>query len=62
MGFGAALWQELVADFPGSTMLVTLGATLVALVPELTGMSNADLSQIIQGFLIGLRPVAFFLL
>ena len=35
-------------------MLVTLGAALVVLVPELTGMSSADLSRIIQGVLTGI--------
>jgi putative Mg2+ transporter-C (MgtC) family protein len=89
MSFGAALWQELVADFPGSTemarivvrllfaiilggilgferarvgeaagmrthMLVTLGAAIVVLVPQLSGMSSADLSRIIQGSLTGI--------
>ena len=89
MSFGAALWQELVADLPDNIemarivvrllfavilggilgfqraeagkaagmrtyMLVTLGAALVVLVPELTGMSSADLSRIIQGVLTGI--------
>jgi putative Mg2+ transporter-C (MgtC) family protein len=89
MSFGAALWQELVADFPSSVeiarltvrlfaaiilggilgfqraeagkpagmrthMLVTLGAALVVLVPQLTGMSSADLSRVIQGILTGI--------
>ena len=37
-----------------TSMLVTLGAALVVLVPELTGMSSADLSRIIQGVLTGI--------
>jgi putative Mg2+ transporter-C (MgtC) family protein len=35
-------------------MLVTLGAALVVLLPQLTGMSSADLSRIIQGILTGI--------
>ncbi len=89
MGIGAALWQELVDDFPGNIeiarltvrllsavilggilgfqraeagkaagmrtyMLVTLGAALVVLLPQLAGMSNADLSRIIQGIVTGI--------
>ncbi len=89
MGIGAALWQEVVADMPGSVetariavrllvaivlggilgferahmgkaagvrthMLVTLGAAIVVLLPQLTGMSSADLSRIIQGVLTGI--------
>src|SRR5271166_2626385 len=89
MGLGAALWQELVDDFPGNVeiarltvrllfavvlggvlgfqraeagkaagmrtyMLVTLGAALVVLLPELVGMSSADLSRIIQGIVTGI--------
>ena len=88
-GLGAALWQELVAGFPGNVeiariavrllvavvlggilgfqraeagkaagmrtyMLVTLGAALVVLLPQLTGMSSADLSRIIQGIVTGI--------
>jgi len=89
MGLGAALWQELVDDFPGNVeiarltvrllfavvlggvlgfqraeagkaagmrtyMLVTLGAALVVLLPQLAGMSSADLSRIIQGIVTGI--------
>ncbi len=89
MGIGAALWQELVDDFPGNVeiarltvrllfavvlggvlgfqraeagkaagmrtyMLVTLGAALVVLLPQLAGMSSADLSRIIQGIVTGI--------
>jgi putative Mg2+ transporter-C (MgtC) family protein len=89
MNFGTALWQEVVADVPGSVeiariavrllfavilggilgfqraeagkaagvrthMLVTLGTALVVLLPQLTGMSSADLSRIIQGVLTGI--------
>ena len=89
MGFCAALWQELVNDFPDDVevarvtvrlvvaillggilglqkahvgkaagmrthMLVTLGSALVVLVPNLTGMTSADLSRIIQGTLTGI--------
>jgi len=35
-------------------MLVTLGAALVVLMPQLTGMSSADMSRIIQGTLTGM--------
>jgi putative Mg2+ transporter-C (MgtC) family protein len=35
-------------------MLVALGAALVVLVPQLTGMSGADLSRVIQGALTGI--------
>jgi putative Mg2+ transporter-C (MgtC) family protein len=35
-------------------MLVTLGAAIVVLVPQLTGMSSADLSRVIQGVLTGI--------
>jgi putative Mg2+ transporter-C (MgtC) family protein len=35
-------------------MLVTLGAALVVLMPQLTGMSSADLSRVIQGTLTGI--------
>ena len=35
-------------------MLVTLGAAIVVLLPQLTGMSSADLSRIIQGTLTGI--------
>jgi putative Mg2+ transporter-C (MgtC) family protein len=35
-------------------MLVALGAALVILIPQLTGMSSADLSRIIQGTLTGI--------
>jgi putative Mg2+ transporter-C (MgtC) family protein len=34
-------------------MLVTLGATIVVLLPQLAGMSGADMSRIIQGTLTG---------
>jgi putative Mg2+ transporter-C (MgtC) family protein len=34
-------------------MLVTLGAALVVLAPQLTGMTSADLSRVIQGTLTG---------
>ena len=89
MGLGAALWQELVTDFPDSVeiaritvrlvvaivlggilgfqrahvgkaagmrthMLVSLGAAIVVLMPQLTGMSSADLSRVIQGTLTGI--------
>jgi putative Mg2+ transporter-C (MgtC) family protein len=89
MGLGAAFWQELVADLPGSVelarisvrllvavvlggvlgfqrahmgkaagmrthMLVALGATIVVLLPQLSGMSSADMSRIIQGTLTGI--------
>ena len=89
MGFGAALWQELLAGRPDSTemarivvrlgvaialggivgierarihkpagmrtqMLVALGAAIVVLMPQLTGMSSADLSRIIQGIVTGI--------
>ncbi len=89
MGFGTALWQELVAGTPGSVetariavrllvavvlggilgfqrahvgkaagvrthMLVTLGAALVILLPQLTGMSSAHLSRVMQGTLTGI--------
>src|SRR5208337_2795068 len=35
-------------------MLVTLGAALVVLLPQLTGMSSADLSRVIQGTITGI--------
>jgi putative Mg2+ transporter-C (MgtC) family protein len=35
-------------------MLVSMGAAVVVLVPQLTGMSSADLSRIIQGTLTGI--------
>src|SRR5208283_1579266 len=35
-------------------MLVTLGTAIVVLVPQLTGMSTADLSRVIQGTLTGI--------
>lgn len=35
-------------------MLVTLGAALVVLLPQLAGMSSADLSRIIQGIVTGI--------
>jgi putative Mg2+ transporter-C (MgtC) family protein len=35
-------------------MLVALGATIVVLVPNLTGMTSADASRIIQGTLTGI--------
>ena len=35
-------------------MLVTLGAAIVVLMPQLTGMSSADSSRIIQGTLTGI--------
>jgi putative Mg2+ transporter-C (MgtC) family protein len=35
-------------------MLVTLGAALVVLLPQLTGMSSADLSRVIQGTVTGI--------
>ena len=35
-------------------MLVTLGAAIVVLVPQLTGMSSADLSRVIQGIVTGI--------
>ena len=35
-------------------MLVALGSALVILVPQLTGMSSADLSRVIQGALTGI--------
>jgi putative Mg2+ transporter-C (MgtC) family protein len=35
-------------------MLVTLGAALVVLLPQLTGMSSADMSRVIQGTLTGM--------
>jgi putative Mg2+ transporter-C (MgtC) family protein len=35
-------------------MLVTLGAALVVLAPQLTGMTSADLSRVIQGALTGI--------
>lgn len=35
-------------------MLVSLGAAVVVLVPQLTGMSSADLSRIIQGAITGI--------
>jgi putative Mg2+ transporter-C (MgtC) family protein len=35
-------------------MLVSLGATIVVLLPELTGMSSADLSRVIQGVVTGI--------
>jgi putative Mg2+ transporter-C (MgtC) family protein len=89
MSVGAALWQELMAGFPGNVeiaritvrlllalaaggilgfqraeagkaagmrthMLVALGAALVVLLPQLTGMSSADLSRIIQGTVTGI--------
>ena len=89
MGFGEALWQELVAGLPDNTemariivrlpvatvlggilgfqraeagkaagirthMLVTLGAALVVLLPQLTGMSSADMSRVIQGTITGI--------
>ena len=89
MGLGAALWQELVDDFPGNVeiarltvrllfavilggvlgfqraeagkaagmrtyMLVTLGAALVVLLPQLAGMSSEELSRIIQGIVTGI--------
>jgi putative Mg2+ transporter-C (MgtC) family protein len=89
MGFGAALWQEVVSGFPDSGemarivvrllvavmlggilgfqrahvgkaagmrthMLVTLGAAIVVLVPQLAGMSSADLSRVIQGTITGI--------
>ncbi len=89
MGIGAALWQELVDDFPSNVeiarltvrlllavilggvlgfqraeagkaagmrtyMLVTLGAAIVVLLPQLAGMSSADLSRIIQGIVTGM--------
>jgi putative Mg2+ transporter-C (MgtC) family protein len=89
MGFGASLWQELVAGLPGNVelarilvrlgvamalgcflgmerahagkaagmrthMLVTLGAALVVMLPQLAGMSSADASRVIQGTLTGI--------
>jgi len=89
MGFGAALWQELVAGSPDSTemarivvrllvavvlggilglerthmhkpagmrthMLVALGAAIVVLAAQLSGMSSADLSRVIQGIVTGI--------
>ena len=35
-------------------MLVTLGAAIVVLMPQLSGMSSADISRIIQGVLTGI--------
>ena len=35
-------------------MLVSLGAAIVVLMPQLTGMSSADLSRVIQGILTGI--------
>jgi putative Mg2+ transporter-C (MgtC) family protein len=35
-------------------MLVSLGAAIVVLVPQLTGMASADLSRVIQGILTGI--------
>ncbi|MGA2032464.1 MAG: MgtC/SapB family protein [Thermoguttaceae bacterium] len=35
-------------------MLVTLGAALVVLLPQLIGMSSADLSRVIQGTITGI--------
>ena len=35
-------------------MLVAMGAAVVVVVPQLTGMSSADLSRIIQGTLTGI--------
>ena len=35
-------------------MLVSLGAAIVVLLPKLIGMSNADLSRVIQGILTGI--------
>jgi putative Mg2+ transporter-C (MgtC) family protein len=35
-------------------MLVSLGAAIVVLLPQLTGMSSADLSRVIQGILTGI--------
>jgi putative Mg2+ transporter-C (MgtC) family protein len=35
-------------------MLVTMGAALVVLLPQLIGMSSADLSRVIQGTLTGI--------
>ena len=35
-------------------MLVTLGTALVVLLPQLTGMSSADMSRIIQGTITGI--------
>ena len=35
-------------------MLVSLGAAIVVLIPQLTGMSSADLSRVIQGILTGI--------
>ncbi len=35
-------------------MLVTLGTAIVVLLPQLTGMSSADLSRIIQGTVTGI--------
>ena len=35
-------------------MLVALGAAIVVLVPQLTGMSSADLSRVIQGIVTGI--------
>lgn len=35
-------------------MLVTLGAALAVLLPQLAGMSSADLSRIIQGIVTGI--------
>jgi putative Mg2+ transporter-C (MgtC) family protein len=35
-------------------MLVTLGAAIVVLLPQLSGMSSADLSRVIQGTLTGI--------
>jgi putative Mg2+ transporter-C (MgtC) family protein len=89
MGFGASLWQELLAGLPGNVemarivvrlgvamalgcflgmerahagkaagtrthMLVTLGAALVVMLPQLAGMSSADASRVIQGTLTGI--------
>jgi putative Mg2+ transporter-C (MgtC) family protein len=35
-------------------MLVALGAAIVVLAPQLTGMTSADLSRVIQGTLTGI--------
>ena len=35
-------------------MLVALGAAIVVLMPQLTGMSSADLSRVIQGIVAGI--------
>ena len=89
MGFGEALWQELVAGLPDNTemariivrlpvatvlggilgfqraeagkaagirthILVAMGAAIVVLVPQLTGMSSDGLSRVIQGIVTGI--------